>query len=134
MIHVPSRIHVLGRPAETATEVRTTGSLARIIRTTARCHGLPAASLAGSGRCHGVVQARNLAMYLARHLTGSSFGAIGTAFGGRDHTTVMRGVRAVETRMTTDATFAADVEQLLADSKHHRRSSSVGRSRRRVGG
>ena len=134
VIHVPSRIHVLGRPAETATEVRTTGSLARIIRTTARCHGLPAASLAGSGRCHGVVQARNLAMYLARHLTGSSFGAIGTAFGGRDHTTVMRGVRAVEMRMTTDATFAADVEQLLADSKHHRRSSSVGRSRRRVGG
>jgi len=127
-------VHVPSRPAETPTEVRNAGSLARIIRTAARSHGLPAASLAGSGRCRGVVQARNLAMYLARHLTGSSFGTIGAAFGGRDHTTVMRGVRAVETRMTTDATFAADVEQLLTDSEHPRRTSAGGRSRRRVGG
>jgi len=134
VIHVPSRIHILGRPAEATTKLRTAGSLARIIRTAARCHGLPVASLAGSGRCHGVVQARNLAMYLSRHLTGSSFGAIGTAFGGRDHTTVMRGVRAVETRMATDAAFAADVAQLLSDATYHRRSSAVGRSRRRVGG
>jgi hypothetical protein len=126
-------VYVPSRPAETLTVVRTAGSLARIIRTAARCHGLPTASLAGSGRCRGVVQARNLAMYLARHLTGSSFGTIGAAFGGRDHTTVMRGVRAVETRMTTDATFAADVEQLLADSEHSRRTSAGGRSRRRAG-
>ena len=92
-------------------------SLARIIRTAASRHGLSAAALAGSGRSRQIVEARNLAMYLARRLTRSSFDTIGTAFGRRDHTTAMRGVRAVEARMTTDAAFAADVERLLAASR-----------------
>ena len=117
-------IHVPTRPTEAPSGGQTawpTWSMNRIIRTAARRHGLPAAALSGGGRSRGVVQARNLAMYLARHLTGSSFDSIGVAFGGRDHTTVMRGVRAVELRMTSDAAFAADVELLLADTAQPRR-------------
>lgn len=107
VIHVPQR-----RP-EPSAEPRAAWSLARIIRTSASHHGLSAAALAGGGRSRQIVQARNLAMYLARRLTRSSFDSIGAAFGRRDHTTVMRGVRAVEARMTTDAAFAADIERLL---------------------
>jgi hypothetical protein len=114
-------IHVPTRPTESPTEARTAWSMNRIIRSAARRHGLPASALAGGGRSRGVVQARNLAMYLARHLTGSSFDSIGVAFGGRDHTTVMRGVRAVESQMNSDAAFAADVERLLADTAQPRR-------------
>ncbi len=114
-------VHVPTRPKEAATGGRTAWSMNRIIHTAARRHGLPAAALSGEGRSRGVVQARNLAMYLARHLTGSSFDSIGVAFGGRDHTTVMRGVRAVELRMTSDAAFAADVELLLAHTAQPRR-------------
>ena len=117
-------IHVPTRPTDAPTAARTAWSMNRIIRTAAHLHGLPAAALAGGGRSRGVVQARNLAMYLARHLTGSSFDSIGVAFGGRDHTTVMRGVRAVESRMTSDAAFAADVELLLADTAQPRRRVS----------
>ena len=114
-------IHVPTRPMQSPAETRAAWSMPRIIRTAARRHGLPAAALSGGGRSRGVVQARNLAMYLARHLTGCSFDSIGVAFGGRDHTTVMRGVRAVESMMTTDAAFAADVERLLADTTQPRR-------------
>ena len=128
VVHVPYRL------PEKTTAVRSSGSLSWIIRTAARSHGLPATSLAGSGRSRGVVQARNLAMYLARHLTGSSFGAIGAAFGGRDHTTVLRGVRAIEIQMATDATFAADVERLLADSRHPPRTMTPRPGRRLAGG
>ena len=110
-------IHVPQRPPEQPAEPRSAWSLARIIRTAASRHGLSAAALAGSGRSRQIVEARNLAMYLARRLTRSSFDTIGTAFGRRDHTTAMRGVRAVEARMTTDAAFAADVERLLAASR-----------------
>lgn len=110
-------IHVPQRPPEPAAEPRAVWSLARIIRTSASRHGLSAAALAGSGRSRQIVEARNLAMYLARRLMRSSFDTIGVAFGDRDHTTVMRGVRAVEARMTTDAAFAADVERLLTASR-----------------
>jgi hypothetical protein len=112
-------IHVPQRPPEPPAEPRAVWSLARIIRTSASRHGLSAAALAGSGRSRQIVQARNLAMYLARRLTRSSFDSIGAAFGHRDHTTVMRGVRAVEARMTTDAAFAADVERLLTAGRRH---------------
>ena len=110
-------IHVPHRPSEPSPEPRAAWSLARIIRTSAGRHGLSAGALTGSGRSRQIVEARNLAMYLARRLTRSSFDTIGVAFGHRDHTTVMRGVRAVEARMTIDAAFAADVERLLAASR-----------------
>lgn len=114
VVHVP-----LGPP--NASSNRLPWSLPRIVRTAARCHGLPATALVGTSRSRTVVQARNLAMYLARHLTGSSFGTIGVAFGGRDHTTVMRGVRAVERRLARDAGFAAELDRLLAEGRDPRR-------------
>lgn len=126
-------VHVPVRPSDQPTS-RTSWSVPRIVRTAARCHGLPAAALMGSGRSRSVVQARNLAMYLARQLTGSSFGTIGAAFGHRDHTTVMRGVRAIESRLAEDAAFAADVEWLLTSaSGPPRRRPARSAVRRRSG-
>ena len=124
LVALPEYFCLLGRQDGDKVAVREadgSGPIQQFLAEAARRHGLPAAALSGGGRSRGVVQARNLAMYLARHLTGSSFDSIGVAFGGRDHTTVMRGVRAVELRMTSDAAFAADVELLLADTAQPRR-------------
>ncbi|MEA4944442.1 MAG: chromosomal replication initiator protein DnaA [Propionicimonas sp.] len=49
--------------------------------------------LSGQSRTHVLVTARQMAMYLCRELTDLSLPQIGKAFGGRDHTTVMHGVR-----------------------------------------
>ncbi|MGI9176732.1 MAG: helix-turn-helix domain-containing protein [Pirellulales bacterium] len=89
-------------------------SVGRIIRGTARHHGMSPTLLTGDGRQRSVVAARSLAMYLARRLTRQSLEAIGEAFGGREHTTVLRGVRGVASRVATDTAFSNDVERLVA--------------------
>ena len=45
---------------------------------------------------------RQIAMFLARSLTGSSLNTIGEAFGGRDHGTVLHACRLVKDRMEVD--------------------------------
>lgn len=53
---------------------------------------------------------RQVAMYLTRRETGRSLPEIGREFGGRDHTTVLHGIRRVESLLRADAGFAAKVE------------------------
>jgi chromosomal replication initiator protein len=66
-----------------------------------------------SARHHAsLVQARHVAMYLARHLTPRSLPEIGRFLGGRDHTTVMYGVRRTEERMGAAPELAARVARL----------------------
>ena len=71
--------------------------------------------LVGTSRHRHVVQARGLAMYLARQLTPESLLSIGAAFGGRDHTTVLHGIRVVASRRLADPGLAADLDLLTAD-------------------
>jgi chromosomal replication initiator protein len=57
-----------------------------------------------------VIMPRHVAMYLARHLTLKSYPAIGRAFGDRDHTTVLSGIRKIERLAREDG----GTRQLLA--------------------
>jgi len=88
-------------------------SLRRVIGATARCRGLTAADLIGPARCRQVSLARGMAMYLARRLTPESLQAIGAAFGGRDHTTVLHGIRVTERRRSRDPGIAGEIDQLI---------------------
>jgi chromosomal replication initiation ATPase DnaA len=88
-------------------------SLRRVIGATSRRHGLTAADLVGPSRCRQVSLARGMAMYIARRLTTRSLQSIGAAFGGRDHTTVLHGIRVTETRRARDPGIAADIDQLI---------------------
>ena len=51
-------------------------------------------------------------MYLCKQLTSRSLPEIGRRFGGRDHTTVMHGVKRIEELKLTDGQIAEDVEML----------------------
>jgi chromosomal replication initiator protein len=53
---------------------------------------------------------RQIAMFLSRQMTESSLNAIGEAFGGRDHGTVLHACRLVKDRMDVDAS----VRQVVA--------------------
>ena len=55
---------------------------------------------------------RQIAMYLARHLTGNSLSSIGDAFGGRDHGTVMHACKLVKDRMSVDDNVRQKVSYL----------------------
>ncbi len=84
--------------------------------TTAACEqfGLTAEELISTSRTARISGPRQIAMYLARELTGESLPSIGRHFGGRDHTTVMHAYRRTQTRIASDARTRELVENLLA--------------------
>ena len=66
----------------------------------------------GPKRLRSYARPRQVAMYLCKHLTSRSLPEIGRRFGGRDHTTVMHGVRRIGELIRTDSQIAEDVEIL----------------------
>ena len=67
------------------------------------------ADMVSSRKQRAIARPRQIAMYLAKRLTSRSLPEIGRKFGGRDHTTVMHGVRKVEELMGADPAFREDV-------------------------
>ena len=59
-----------------------------------------------------VVLPRQVCMYMARRKTRHSLEEIGGYFGGRDHTTVMHALRAIEEARKSDETFAKHLDQI----------------------
>ncbi len=70
------------------------------------------ADMHSARRARAVARPRQVAMYLAKHLTPRSLPEIGRKFGGRDHTTVIHAVRKVEELSAYDPAFREDVELL----------------------
>lgn len=61
-----------------------------------------------------IALSRQVAMYLSRSLTDNSLKAIGAAFGGRDHSTVIHACDLISRRMANDATFREKIDKLSA--------------------
>lgn len=59
-----------------------------------------------------IVQARQIAMYLCKHMTDSSLKTIGLHFGGRDHSTVIHAVTSVEHMMMEDIKVREQAEHI----------------------
>jgi chromosomal replication initiator protein len=83
--------------------------------------GLSSNELLSSARTQRILWPRQLAMYLARELTGESLPAIGRQFGGRDHTTVLHAWRRTAARITADERSREAVEKLCQDLGQPRR-------------
>jgi len=64
--------------------------------------GMSIAELKEKNNARDLVAARQMAMYLARTLTGASLPEIARSFGGRHHTTVIYAVRRVLERSQSD--------------------------------
>ena len=73
-----------------------------IQRQTADAFGITVEALLSTSRAAGVAWPRQLAMYLARELTDQTLPAIGRAFGGRTHTTVLHAHRRTAQRIAGD--------------------------------
>jgi chromosomal replication initiator protein len=69
-------------------------------------------ALVGKGRLQEVALARQVAMYLARELTGASLVNIGLHFAGRDHSTVIHACRTIEKKSKEDPVFKARVDTI----------------------
>ncbi len=77
--------------------------------------GLSPDELLSSARTARIAWPRQVAMYLARELTGESLPAIGRQFGGRDHTTVLHAWRRTSARIADDHASREAVEKLCRE-------------------
>jgi chromosomal replication initiator protein len=69
---------------------------------TAEAFGVSVEALVSPSRAGGLAWPRQVAMYLARELTDQTLPAIGRAFGGRNHTTVLHAYRRTAERIAGD--------------------------------
>ena len=94
-----------------STETRTL-SMETISRTVANFYHISLEEMKGKRRDKHIVFPRQVAMYLIREETASSLPAIGQAFGGRDHTTVLHSYEKISTESKEDQRLQADLRKL----------------------
>ena len=88
-----------------------------IIKEVGTYYDVSVADILSKKRKKNIAYARQVAMFLTRELTGSSFPKIGEAFSGRDHTTIMHGCEKIERELkdNTDLKKAiSDLKQILS--------------------
>jgi chromosomal replication initiator protein len=83
-------------------EAKNVMTIDRIQKGVAENYDIRLADMVSRKRPAAIAFPRQVAMYLSRELTGLSYQEIGTAFGGRDHGTIMHACRAIERRMKED--------------------------------
>ncbi len=83
----------------------------RITQACAHHFGLRTSELLSPCRSKGVVRPRQIAMFLS-NAAHKSLPDIGRRIGGRDHTTVLHGIRAIEALIKSDWTVACDVAEI----------------------
>ncbi len=82
--------------------------------------GIDANKVREKTRKQEIVEARQIAMYLSKHLTKSSLKTIGLQFGGRDHSTVIHAITSVEDRMQN-----AKHQRIIKDIQHKIELASI---------
>ena len=87
-------------------------TIEEIQRKVSEHYNIRLSEMIGPKRLRTIARPRQIAMYLSKHLTSRSLPEIGRRFGGRDHTTVMHGVRKVEELKSIDNQIAEDLELL----------------------
>ncbi len=87
-------------------------SIEEIQRRVAEHYNIRLSEMIGPKRLRNFARPRQVAMYLCKQMTSRSLPEIGRRFGGRDHTTVMHGVKRIEELRNQDAQIAEDLEIL----------------------
>ncbi|HVA79909.1 MAG TPA: chromosomal replication initiator protein DnaA [Candidatus Binataceae bacterium] len=87
-----------------------------IQKTVAEFFHIRLVDLKSKKRTQHIAFCRQVAMYLCRKLTSSSFPVIGDAFG-RDHSTVIHAFNLIQRRVTNDSAFRLSIEKIERDLK-----------------
>lgn len=89
-------------------------TIAEVQSLVATHYHLSVEQLTSSSRAGQVMWPRQVAIHLARDLTGASLPAIGRAFGGRNHATVLHACKRVSERLKDDQQAVDDISALAA--------------------
>jgi chromosomal replication initiator protein len=91
---------------------RRAASIEDIQKAVADRYGVTVAELKSPGRAARLSWPRQLAIHLARQLTGAPLQTIGEAFGGRNHATVLHACKRVEERVNHDQQASSELHDL----------------------
>ena len=83
-----------------------------IQRKVAEHYNVRLSDMIGPKRLRTIGRPRQGGMYLCKQLTSRSLPEIGRRFGGRDHTTIMHGVRKIEELIIDDSAMSEDIAVL----------------------
>ena len=83
-----------------------------ILLTVAEHFHIKTDDIKGSKRSADIVIPRQIAMYLCKNMTDASLEAIGKVLGGRDHSTVVHGIKKVAEDVSADEAVAKTVETI----------------------
>jgi chromosomal replication initiator protein len=92
-------------------------AVAMVRREVASRFGLKPADLDGRTKTQPRADARFIAMYVLRHVTGETYGAIGQAFGIRNHTSVLHGCAKVTRMRGADQALDGFIDDLILRAK-----------------
>jgi len=87
-------------------------TLEAIQKTVAEYYKIKVAEMYSRKRTRAIARPRQVAMWLAKELTPSSYPSIGESFGGRDHTTVLHACRTISDMRTSDPGINHDLHVL----------------------
>jgi chromosomal replication initiator protein len=87
-------------------------SIEEIQKKVAEHFNIKLAEMHSAKRLRTLARPRQIAMYLCKVMTQASLPEIGRKFGGRDHTTVMHGVKTIEKLIAEDRHFSDDIDLL----------------------
>ncbi len=85
----------------------------RIINEVARTMTVTPEDIRSTKRSAPISQARQVAAYVVRSITGLPMKAIGEEFGARDHSTIVYAIQKVESRMAKDSSFKGMVGDII---------------------
>ena len=84
-----------------------------IIEEVARNFGLTSDDIRSSKRNSNISNARQIAVYAVREITGMSMNLIGDEFGGRDHSTIVYALKQIEKNMEKDPKLKSTVDDII---------------------
>ena len=87
-------------------------TIEEIQRKVSEHYNIRLSDMIGPKRVRTIARPRQIAMFLCKQMTTRSLPEIGRRFGGRDHTTIMHGVRKIEELRASDSQISEDLELL----------------------
>ena len=90
-------------------------SMEDVVRKVSEVSGIPEGGIVGQSRKKEVVEARQTAMFLCRSILESSLSSVGLFFGGRDHTTVMHAIKAIEEKKAKKKNIGENIAQITQE-------------------
>ncbi len=85
----------------------------KILSEVARTYNTTPEALRGLMRKANISSARQVSMYIVREITGMSMEEIGREFSGRDHSTVVYSITAIQKKLATDTHLRETVEDIM---------------------